>query len=123
MSSLARLTAEGKPSIVMIQEVNNGTEPSRFNLINEFFKKTWHQRHWTEQSVKDVAEMLLLAQKIGTLSLTLRNPSDRELMQERSWTTLKTLLTRERAKKLRTRRIHTLDTVRILRGIKGVPMQ
>ena len=69
------------------------------------------------------AEMLLLAQKIGTLSLTLRNPTDRELMQERSWTTLKTLLTRERAKKLRTRRIHTLDTVRILRGIKGTPLQ
>ena len=68
------------------------------------------------------AEMLILAQKIGSISLTLRNPDDRSLMQERAWTTLKTLLTRERAKKLRMRRIHTLDTIRILRGVgKNIP--
>jgi pilus assembly protein CpaB len=64
------------------------------------------------------AEMLLLAKELGKLSLSLRNPDDRGLMQERAWTTLKTLLTRERAKKLRMRRIQTLDTVRILRGLK-----
>jgi pilus assembly protein CpaB len=64
------------------------------------------------------AEMLILAQKIGTISLTLRNPDDRTLMHERAWTTLKTLLTRERAKKLRIKRIQTLDTIRILRGIR-----
>ncbi len=69
------------------------------------------------------AEMLLLAQKVGDLSLTLRNPDDRGLMQERAWTTLKTLLTRERAKKLRMQRIQTLDTIRILRGIgKDIPV-
>jgi len=69
------------------------------------------------------AEMLLLAQKVGELSLTLRHPDDRGLMQERAWTTLKTLLTRERAKKLRMQRIQTLDTIRILRGIgKDIPV-
>ena len=68
------------------------------------------------------AEMLVLAQKIGSISLTLRNPNDRGLMQERAWTTLKTLLTRERAKKLRMKRIQTLDTIRILRGVsKNIP--
>ncbi|MBU1239795.1 Flp pilus assembly protein CpaB, partial [Myxococcota bacterium] len=68
------------------------------------------------------AEMLILAQKIGSIAFTLRNPDDRGLMQERAWTTLKTLLTRERAKKLRMRRIHTLDTIRILRGVgKNIP--
>ncbi|MBU1221607.1 Flp pilus assembly protein CpaB [Myxococcota bacterium] len=63
------------------------------------------------------AEMLVLAQKVGSISLTLRNPEDRGLMQERAWTTLKTLLTRERAKKLRMKRIQTLDTINIIRGI------
>ncbi len=61
MSSLARLTTGGKSSIVMIQEVSNSAEPSRFKLVDEFFKKIWHQRHWTEQSVKDVAALLTLA--------------------------------------------------------------
>ncbi|MBN2724843.1 MAG: Flp pilus assembly protein CpaB [Deltaproteobacteria bacterium] len=68
------------------------------------------------------AEMMVLAQKVGTISLTLRNPEDRGLMQERAWTTLKTLLTRERAKKLRMKRIQTLDTIKIIRGIsKNLP--
>lgn len=75
MSSLARLTTGGKSSIVMIQEVSDGIEPSRFNLINEFFKKTWHQRHWTEQSVKDVAELLLLAVEGNSLTEQLDVPA------------------------------------------------
>lgn len=75
MSSLTRLTTGGKSSIVMIQEVSDGIEPSRFNLINEFFKKTWHQRHWTEQSVKDVAELLLLAVEGNSLTEQLDVPA------------------------------------------------
>ncbi|MGM0596113.1 MAG: Flp pilus assembly protein CpaB [Myxococcota bacterium] len=69
------------------------------------------------------AEMLVLARQIGKITLTLRNPDDRGLIEERAWTTLKTLLTRERAKKLRMKRIQTLDTIKILRGVgKNIPV-
>jgi len=45
------------------------------------------------------AELLHQAETTGKVSLTVRNPDDRTLLQERAWSTHKTLFTRERMKK------------------------
>ena len=64
------------------------------------------------------AERLVLAQRLGAITLTLRNPDDRTVIENRDkegWTNLKTLLTGVRTKKLTRRRIRTMDMIKIFR--------
>ncbi len=64
------------------------------------------------------AEILVLAQEMGTLYLSLRNAEDISIFEERARTTISTLLTGERVKKLQERRY---QTIQIIRGI--TPLQ
>jgi pilus assembly protein CpaB len=63
------------------------------------------------------AEILVLAQELGTLYLSLRNAEDISIFEERARTTISTLLTGERVKKLQERRY---QTIQIIRGL-GTP--
>ena len=60
------------------------------------------------------AEILVLAQELGSLYLSLRNAEDISIFEERARTTIETLLTGERVKKLQQRRYRTIQ---IIRGI------
>jgi len=60
------------------------------------------------------AEILVLAQELGSLYLSLRNAEDISIFEERARTTISTLLTGERVKKLQERRY---QTIQIIRGI------
>lgn len=62
------------------------------------------------------AEILSLAGDMGKLTLTLRNPEDISFQEERGRATIATLLTGERTKALRKRRI---ETIQVLRGGKS----
>ncbi|MCA9666257.1 MAG: Flp pilus assembly protein CpaB [Myxococcales bacterium] len=61
------------------------------------------------------AEILVLAQELGSLYMSLRNAEDISIFEERARTTIQTLLTGERVKKLQQRRY---KTIQIIRGIK-----
>lgn len=64
------------------------------------------------------AEMLVLAQELGSLYLTLRNAEDTDLYEERARTTINTLITGEQEKKLREKRYQSIQRLkRIIRGI------
>ena len=63
------------------------------------------------------AEIMILAQELGTLYLSLRNAEDISIFEERARTTIQTLLTGERVKKLQERRY---QTIQIIRGL-GTP--
>lgn len=58
------------------------------------------------------AEMLILAQELGSLSLALRHPEDTEVAVERSRATISTLLTGERSRELQRLRHETIQVIR-----------
>ncbi len=58
------------------------------------------------------AEILSLAADLGALTLTLRNPEDIDVQEERGRATINTLLTGERMKALQTLRYRTIQIIR-----------
>lgn len=58
------------------------------------------------------AEILSLASELGALTLTLRNPEDIDVQEERGRATMNTLLTGERMKALQTLRYRTIQIIR-----------
>ena len=58
------------------------------------------------------AEILTLAQDMGTLTLLLRNPEDLDLQEKRSVVDAKTVLTGERAQELQQKRYKTIQIIR-----------
>ena len=64
------------------------------------------------------AEILVLAQELGSLYLSLRNAEDISIFEERARTTIQTLLTGERVKKLQQRRYQTIQIIRGLAPMK-----
>lgn len=58
------------------------------------------------------AEILILAQELGSLSLTLRHPEDADVETERSRATISTLLTGERSRELQRLRHETIQVIR-----------
>jgi pilus assembly protein CpaB len=58
------------------------------------------------------AEIVVLAQELGSLYLSLRNAEDISIFEERARTTIETLLTGERVKKLQQRRYRTIQIIR-----------
>ena len=58
------------------------------------------------------AEILTLAENMGKLTLTLRNPEDLETMEERGRATIDTLLTGERIQALQRTRLRTIQVIR-----------
>jgi pilus assembly protein CpaB len=74
----------------------------------------------TVQVLPEAAEMLVLGQELGTLYLTLRNPDDNKLEElAESKTTMTTLLTGERSKRLSTKQ-NKMFKVEIIRGTQSV---
>jgi pilus assembly protein CpaB len=67
-------------------------------------------------ALPEEAEILVLAQEMGSLYLSLRNSEDISIFEERARTTIDTLLTGERVKKLQEKRY---QTIQIIRGIQG----
>jgi pilus assembly protein CpaB len=62
------------------------------------------------------AEILALAGELGKLTLTLRNPEDMDLQEERGRATIQTLLTGERTQALERIRYQTIQVIRGMRG-------
>jgi len=67
------------------------------------------------------AEILSLASDMGALTLTLRNPEDIDLQEERGKATIQTLLTGERMKALQRLRYGTIQVIRGTES-KGGPL-
>jgi pilus assembly protein CpaB len=67
-------------------------------------------------ALPEEAEILVLAQEMGSLHLTLRNAEDISIYEDRARTTIDTLLTGEKVKKLYEKRT---QWIQIIRGIQG----
>jgi pilus assembly protein CpaB len=65
------------------------------------------------------AEIVVLAQELGSLYLSLRNPEDISIFEERARTTIETLLTGERIEQLQKRRYQTIQVIRGIKPLKG----
>jgi pilus assembly protein CpaB len=65
------------------------------------------------------AEMVTLAQELGTLTLLLRNPDDLDVQEKRSVVDQKVLLTGDRAGELQQRRYRTIQIIRGNREAAG----
>lgn len=119
----------------------NGTE----NLTTTLLENVWvlatgnltgkdsfvpqSQRNFTTvtlQVLPEAAELLILAQSLGTLYLTLRNPEDSELTDTRSIaTTMKTIVSGERSRILSKQQTKSFNqqSIEIIRGNKGSDVQ
>ena len=72
----------------------------------------------TLQVLPEEAEMLVLAQDLGNLYLTLRNSADADIYDEKARTTIDTLVTGERVRKVYIRRMNTIQRIkRVIRGL------
>jgi pilus assembly protein CpaB len=69
----------------------------------------------TLQLLPQEAEILVLAQEIGNLHLTLRNRSDQGVLEKRARTTIETLITGTQLEELERRR---QNTIKIIRGLQ-----
>lgn len=69
----------------------------------------------TVHVLPEAAEMLVLAQELGTLYLSLRNPEDNDILDVGGKTTMTTLLTGERGKRISTTQSRMFK-VEIIRG-------
>jgi pilus assembly protein CpaB len=58
------------------------------------------------------AEMLVLAQELGALTMSLRNEDDIDMMEDRGRATISTLLSGERTKVLQQKRFNTIQVIR-----------
>jgi len=70
----------------------------------------------TVLALPEEAEMLTLAQELGTLTLLLRNPDDLDSQEKRSVVDQKTLFTGDRAGELQQKRYRTIQIIRGNRG-------
>jgi pilus assembly protein CpaB len=95
---------------VIVLATGKITGTTNVNLIAE------GQREYGNVSVMVIpeeAEMLVLAQELGTLTLSLRNEEDIDVMDERGRATITGLLSGERTKVLQKKRF---DTIQIIKG-------
>ena len=89
------------------------TGTTNINLIPE------GQRAYNNVSVLVVpeeAEILVLAQDLGKLTMTLRNDDDLDVMEERGRATIGTLMSGERTRVLQQKRY---NTIQVIRGAQG----
>jgi pilus assembly protein CpaB len=62
--------------------------------------------------IPEEAEMLILSQELGSLTLSLRNEEDIDTMEDRGRATINTLLSGERTKALQKIRMNTIQVIR-----------
>lgn len=70
-------------------------------------------------ALPEEAEILVLAQELGSLHLSLRNREDISIFEERARTTMDTLLTGERVNKLQKQRYQMIQIIRGITSKKG----
>lgn len=95
---------------VIVLATGKITGTTNVNLIAE------NQREYGNVSVMVIpeeAEMLVLAQELGTLTMSLRNEEDIDVMEDRGRATITGLLSGERTKVLQKKRF---DTIQIIKG-------
>jgi pilus assembly protein CpaB len=95
---------------VIVLATGKITGTTNVNLIPE------SQRSYTNVTLlclPQEAEILVLAQEMGSLSLSLRNEEDVDMLDDRGHTTIHTLLSGERVKELEKIR---RDTIQVIRG-------
>lgn len=68
--------------------------------------------HLTFLVLPEEAEILSLATDLGSLTITLRNPGDADLLEDHGKTTIATLLTGVRQMAIRDKRIHTIEVLK-----------
>ena len=105
---------------VVILATGKITGTTNVNVIPE------NQRDYNNVSllvVPEEAELLVLAQDLGALTLTLRNEDDIDVIEERGRATINTLLSGERTRVLQQKRFNTIQVIRGATGTdaKGVP--
>jgi pilus assembly protein CpaB len=94
---------------VVVLATGKITGTTNINLLPE------HDRQYQTISLlvlPEEAEILSLAADLGALTLTLRNPEDIDVQEERGRATINTLLTGERMKALQTLRYRTIQVIR-----------
>ncbi|MBX7115003.1 MAG: Flp pilus assembly protein CpaB [Myxococcaceae bacterium] len=96
---------------VMVLATGKITGTTNVNLVAE------NQREYSNVSLllsPEQVEVVVLAAELGSLSLSLRNPDDNDLMQERGRATIGTLLSGDRMTNLDKKRIK--NTLEIFKG-------
>jgi pilus assembly protein CpaB len=94
---------------VIILATGKITGTTNVNLIPEA------QRDYGNVSMlvlPEEAEVLVLAQELGALTLTLRNEDDVDVIEERGRATINTLLSGERTRVLQQKRFNTIQVIR-----------
>ena len=69
-------------------------------------------RNVTLMVLPEEAEILVLAQQLGTLHMTLRNPAEKDRLNEKGKVSVKTLMTGERTTQLEKKRVNAIEIIR-----------
>jgi pilus assembly protein CpaB len=96
-----------------MRPMHRGSQPGKANDYNSI----------TLLVLPAEAEIIVLAQELGQLYFSLRNPEDLDIYQDRARTTITTLITGERVTKLREERYNTIQRIKIIRGVPGLGLQ
>ncbi len=98
---------------VIVLATGKITGTTNVNLIPE------NQRDYNNVSllvIPEEAEILVLAQDLGSLTMSLRNEDDVDVIEERGRATINTLLSGERTRVLQQKRF---NTIQVIRGATG----
>ena len=98
---------------VIVLATGKITGTTNVNLIPE------SQREYNNVSllvIPEEAEILVLAQELGALTMSLRNEDDVDVIEERGRATINTLLSGERTRVLQQKRF---NTIQVIRGATG----
>ncbi len=102
---------------VIVLATGKITGTTNINLIPE------GQRDYNNVSllvIPEEAEILVLSQELGALTLSLRNEDDIDVLEERGRATINTLLSGERTKVLQQKRF---NTIQVIRGAAGTDVK
>jgi pilus assembly protein CpaB len=102
---------------VIVLATGKITGTTNVNLIPE------NQRDYSNLSllvIPEEAEILVLAQELGALTLSLRNEDDVDVIEERGRATINTLLSGERTRVLQQKRFNTIQVIRGATGTESV---
>ncbi len=102
---------------VIVLATGKITGTTNINLIPE------GQRDYNNVSllvIPEEAEILVLSQELGALTLSLRNEDDIDVLEERGRATINTLLSGERTRVLQQKRF---NTIQVIRGAAGTDVK
>jgi pilus assembly protein CpaB len=94
---------------VIVLATGKITGTTNINLVAE------GQREYQNVSlmvIPEEAEMLVLSQELGALTLALRNEDDLDVLEERGRATINTLLSGERTRVLQSKRFNTIQVIK-----------